>query len=234
MDFNQYTQGYSQQVSDAVAFSGREHEFFLAVKARHLTELAQRHFTRPAEAAVLDVGCGVGLMERLLLSHFPRLFGVDVAADAIREARRNAPGATFLEYEGSILPFPDDEFDLVFAICVVHHVPPSRWGQFVGEMSRVVKPGGVVAVFEHNPINPLTQRVVSRCEFDRDAVLLNASAACRLLQGAGLRSIERRYILFFPWLRQPWRSLERAFCWLPLGAQYYAAGEKRRSCDRAQ
>lgn len=226
MNFNQYTKDYSQRVSDAVVFSGREHDFFLAVKARHLIELAQRRFTRPAETAVLDVGCGIGLMERHLLADFPRLCGIDVAADAIREARRNAPGATFLEYEGSTLPFPDDEFDLAFAICVLHHVSPGLWGRFLGEMFRVVKPGGIVAVFEHNPLNPLTRRVVSRCEFDRDAVLLDAGTTCRLFREAGLRSIERRYILFFPWRGQPWRFLERAFCRLPAGAQYYVAGEK--------
>jgi SAM-dependent methyltransferase len=230
MDFNQYVRGYSQQVSDAVGFSGRDHDFFLAVKAQHLLELARRHLGRPEELSVLDVGCGVGLMERFLAPCFRRLCGVDLAAEAVREAERNVPGAQFLAYDGAVLPFPDGELDVAFAVCVLHHVPPAAWESFVAEMSRVVRPGGLVAVFEHNPWNPLTRRVVSHCEFDRDAVLLSAGTARRLFRHAGLRSVASRHILFFPWRARLWRSCERALGWLPLGAQYCAIGIKA-ACD---
>ena len=226
MDFNEYTKDYSRHVSEALSFSGKEHDFFLEVKARHLIEIARRHFGRTSGLAVLDVGCGVGLMERFLAPHFGKLRGVDIAAESIREARRNVPGVQFLEYDGSALPFGDGEFDIAFAVCVVHHVPPADWERFLAEMFRVVKPGGIVALFEHNPLNPLTRLVVSRCEFDRDAVLLTASTAKRLLRGIGLRVLERRYILFLPWRTRIYGVFERALSWLPLGAQYYILGKK--------
>jgi SAM-dependent methyltransferase len=222
MDFDEYVRDYSKQVDDAVAFSGRGHDFFLAVKARHLVELARR-LGDPSSLAVLDVGCGVGSMERFLVSRFGRLCGVDVAAEAVREAGRNVPGAQFRAYDGRTLPFADGTFDIAFAVCVVHHVPPPEWERFTAEMARVVRPGGLVALFEHNPLNPLTRRVVSRCEFDRDAVLLGAGTARRLLASARLTAIEHRYILFFPWAGWVWRALERTLGGLPLGAQYYAA-----------
>ncbi len=229
MDFNQYTEGYSQRVDDAVSFSGRGHDFFLEVKAKRLIEIARRRFGRISDLAVLDVGCGVGLMERFVAPHFGKVYGVDIAAESIREAKRNSPGAEFSEYDGSALPFGDGEFDIAFAVCVLHHVPPAEWERFVAEMCRVVKPGGLVAVFEHNPLNPLTRLVVSRCEFDHDAVLLTAGTARRLFRGAGLGSIEGRYFLFFPWRARIFGMFERFFSWLPLGAQYYILGGKGRA-----
>jgi ubiquinone/menaquinone biosynthesis C-methylase UbiE len=229
MDFNQYTEGYSKRVDEAVSFSGQGHEFFLEVKAKRLVGIARRHFGRTSDLAVLDVGCGVGLMERFIAPHFGRIHGVDIAAESIREAKRNAPGVQFLECDGSTLPFGDGEFDVAFAVCVLHHVPPAQWEWFVAEMFRVVKPGGLVALFEHNPLNPLTRLVVSRCEFDQDAVLLTAGTAGRLFHGAGLGSIEKRYFLFFPWRARIFGMLERAFSWLPLGAQYYILGGKGRA-----
>jgi SAM-dependent methyltransferase len=233
MDFNPVTQGYSRRVSEAVAFSGREHDFFLEVKARHLIEIARRHFDRTSALAVLDVGCGIGLLERFLAPHFQKLCGVDIAAAAIHEAKRNLPDVQFLVYDGSALPFRDGGFEIAFAVCVLHHVPPAAWERFLAEMFRVVKPGGVVVLFEHNPLNPLTRLVVSRCELDRDAVLLRAKTAQRLLRGAGLKSIERRYILFFPWRTWALRLLERALAWLPLGAQYCILGKKEATRSSA-
>ena len=60
-------------------------------------------------------------------------------------------------------------------------------------------------VFEHNPKNPLTMRVVNRCPFDRDAVLLKSAETVRLFEQAGFEAVERRYILTIPaanrWLR---------------------------------
>lgn len=228
MDFNRYAQSYSQQVTEAVGCAGLDHDFFLAVKARCLLELARRRLGDSAELAVLDVGCGVGLMERFIASRFKRLCGVDIAAEAVAEAQRSVPGAEFLTYDGTALPFPDGSFDVAFAVCVLHHVPPAGWRSFVAEMERVVRPGGLVAVFEHNPLNPLTRRVVSRCEFDRDAVLLTAGTTRRLFRRAGLHAAESRYILFFPWSGRFWRALEPALGWLPLGAQYYAVATRAR------
>ena len=53
-------------------------------------------------------------------------------------------------------------------------------------MRRVVRPGGLVCVIEHNPLNPLTRSLaVSRCEFDSDAVLLGASTTRKLMAAGG-------------------------------------------------
>src|SRR5207237_8865176 len=99
---------------------------------------------------------------------------------------------------GAELPSASGEFDFAFAICVLHHVPPADWLGFIREMARVIRPGGAVCIIEHNPLNPLTQLSVRRCEFDRDAVLLPSWRTAGLMARAGLRAVDGRYLLGLP------------------------------------
>jgi hypothetical protein len=94
----------------------------------------------------------------------------------------------------------------------------------MSEMRRVVRPGGLVCVIEHNPLNPLARLAVSRCEFDRDAVLLGAGTTRKLMAASGLREIDARYFLLLPWDASSARRVENALGNMPLGAQYAAFG----------
>jgi SAM-dependent methyltransferase len=98
--------------------------------------------------------------------------------------------------------------------------------QLLMEMWRVLRPGGLLALFKHNSWHPITRFVVSRCSFDSDAVLLSRSNACSLLHAIGLHRINSSYMIFLPWSIGINRVLERVLGWLPLGAQYYATGIK--------
>jgi hypothetical protein len=93
-------------------------------------------------------------------------------------------------------------------------------------MARVTRPGGVVAIFEHNPWNPLTRKAVAGCEFDRDAVLVTRREAERLLRGSGLADVEGSYIVFFP-RESPWlQRIEGLLGRVPLGAQHVVSGRR--------
>jgi SAM-dependent methyltransferase len=226
MNFNDYVTDYSKQIEQAVPCVGAKHATFLAEKADQLISLASRHFADPGRLRVLDVGCGIGLMEQALDGRFGRLVGVDVAADAVEKANQSGLDAEFLHYNGDRLPFDDDEFDVAFACCVFHHVPLGERAALTQEMTRVVAPGGLFVIFEHNPWNPLTRLIVSRCEFDRDAILLGTRESTNLLAQAGLKQLTKRQILYFPWRTRFWKFMESLIAWLPLGAQYYVAGSK--------
>jgi SAM-dependent methyltransferase len=176
------------------------------------------------KATALDVGCGVGTFHPFARGMFSRLCGTDISAASIAQARRNHPDVEYQAYDGNILPYGDGTFDLAVTICVLHHVPPERWLGFLREIRRVVRPGGLVCVIEHNPLNPLTRLAVMRCEFDRDAVLLRAGRTRQLLKDAGLRHIDTRYFALLPWATPLMRRIERGFRKLPLGAQYVACG----------
>jgi SAM-dependent methyltransferase len=219
--FDQYASDYRQTVETAVRYSGKDLAFFTAAKAHHLKRIASRLERPSKETALLDVGCGAGGLDKLLAPHVGRLVGVDVSEGMINEARRLNPGVEYLAYSGRQLPFEDQTFDLVFAVCVVHHVEPAGWAPFVAEMWRVTRAGGATVIIEHNPINPLTRRSVAACEFDADAVLTRPPPLVEMLRNLGSARVRSRYFLFTPFGGSAVQATEgRLLARLPLGAQY--------------
>ena len=225
-EFDGYHQSYSEKVNDSVSFTGLGVDYFTAVKAAYVLDKVNEVFGRHVEVDCLDVGCGVGNLHCLLSPKIGSLKGVDVSEQCINTARKNNAGVSYDVYDGGRLPYQDNSFDLVFAICVLHHVPTGSWKKFVGEMLRVLKPGGVAMVFEHNPFNPLTRHVVNNCPFDEDAVLLRGSKTVSLFQEAGFDNVDLRYILAVPAKLNFFRRVDKLLSKLPFGAQYYVSAVK--------
>jgi SAM-dependent methyltransferase len=224
--FDAYKDTYRSEVEKAISFVGGDLPFFTQAKARVLLELADDELGGANAVKALDVGCGPGETDAYLVGKLGELHGVDISEGVLEAARERNPGVTYTLYDGARLPIADGEFDLVFAICVVHHVPPARWRDFVTELARPVRPGGLLAVIEHNPLNPLTRLAVARCEFDEDAVLLRRHETERLQREAGLQPTASRYITFFPWRSSALAAVERRLGRVPLGAQYVAAARR--------
>lgn len=223
-EFDQYKESYSEAVDAAIGLPGVSVDFFTKVKAGYLVDTIRKVFGEPALPNVLDIGCGIGNYHRLLSESFGTLSGVDVSTECLKTARAANPGVAYKVYGGGRLPYEDDSFDVAFSICVMHHVPVTNWPRFVSEMRRVLRPGGVAVIFEHNPANPMTMRLVNRCPFDRDATLLRAPQTMTLLQEAGLSAIKRRFILTIPPFGSTGRRLDGLFSPLGIGAQYYVTG----------
>jgi SAM-dependent methyltransferase len=221
--FDGYRNNYRDVVQSSIDFSGLPHSFYMRAKADLLRELIGRRLG-PQQPAMLDVGCGVGSFHPLLRGMVGRLSGIDVSSASIAQASADNHDVDYRAFDGRSFPFDDGGFDLVTAICVLHHVAPAEWRHFIDEMRRVARPGGLICVIEHNPLNPLTRLAVARCEFDRDAVLLGAGTARKLMAAGGLREIDARYFLLLPWEAKPARLVEGALGKIPLGAQYAAFG----------
>lgn len=222
--FDAYAGSYDDAVNRSLAFLGAKVDYFTRVKADYLIDLLDEHFGDAGELSVLDVGCGVGNVHPLLTGRVSALSGCDVSAGCLGQAATRNPGVAYRHYDGGRLPFDDDSFDAAATTCVMHHVPPAQWPAFAAEMKRVVRPGGLAVVFEHNPLNPLTRRVVNNCEFDEDAVLLRQGKTRGLLAGAGFGQVTSRAILSVPSFGRWTRKLDRALGVLPFGAQYFAKG----------
>jgi len=161
--------------------------------------------------------------------HFPagELTCLDVSGRSLEIGRsRFGDVANFVRFDGSVIPFPDESFDVVFTACVFHHIDDSEHVKLLSEIRRVLVAGGTFVVFEHNPLNPLTVHAVNTCAFDENAKLIRAghmSQRCRL---AGFAKTTRHFRIFFPGALRRLRPLERYLRWLPLGAQYLIAAEK--------
>jgi len=222
--FDQFASDYDATVQAAIGASGESVAYFAALKAR----LARAEAPSPTRR-VLDFGCGIGNTARALAREMPRarIVGTDPSAESLAVARaRSGSDIEFALGDDRRLPFEDASFDLVTAACVFHHIDTRHQQHWVGEIARVLRPGGRVVLFEHNPRNPLTRRVVRNVPFDAGVVLLARAASRRLVQGAGLRLVRSRYYFFFPRLLAALRPLEGMLGWLPFGGQYYVAGEK--------
>lgn len=227
-EFDGYNETYDLAVNRAIAFSGQKVESFVRAKANDLLRTISAGFDSPSRVSLLDVGCGIGNYHPLLTPAVGAVSGVDVSAACIAKARERNPTVAYSVYEGDRLPYPDDQFDVTFCVCVLHHVPPDRWPQFVSEMCRVTRAGGLVVVYEHNPKNPLTRKVVRDCAFDRDAVLLTMAQTRELLTSAGCSEVTTNSILTLPPLGSFVEKLDGLFARLPFGSQYRAVGRVPR------
>ena len=229
-EFDGYKDIYETEIDKALRFSGKSHDFFTKVKANNLADLFARHFHDAAGAKVLDIGCGNGSIHPFLMGHNPslRLSGIDVAGEVIAGAQTAHPNVAYEVYDGKLLPYSDASFDAAFTICVMHHVPPPEWPAFLSEMRRVVRPGGIAVVIEHNPMNPLTRRIVNSCPLDKNAVLLRSGQVKAMMSNAGLQNVSVQFILFTPFDNAFFRGFDRALGSFPLGAQYMTIGSLPR------
>ena len=227
VDFDDYADTYRHQIAGALPAGCGEVDVFSRIKVWHLARAIARTFPGRRDVAILDAGCGIGITDSYLKATYPLITGFDVSAKSVGLAARANPELSYHSDPGGVLPFADERFDVVFAICVVHHVPPAEWSGFFRQLHRVTRPGGLLAIYEHNPWNPATRRVVSRCEFDRDAVLLSSPECRRTAEAAGFSAPATRHILFLPFEGESWcRWQERFLSFLPIGAQYEFTARK--------
>lgn len=224
--FDEYGESYDNVMKQSIGFAGQYHDYYTQAKVACILDVLQRRSGDPKNLRVLDVGCGVGKTDRFLAPSLGTLCGVDISSASIERARRENPQVQYEMYDGHTLPFADETFDAAFLICVLHHVLPAERLKLLKETRRALKPGGVLFIFEHNPYNPLTRLAVARCEFDRDAQLISRPLARQLLEETGVPMFEQRYILISPFPIKGMAWIERSCRQIPLGAQYYVAGQK--------
>ena len=225
-EFDEHARSYDQQIERAISFSRREHDFFTKAKVDALLSLVARRLGDPGEMRALDVGCGSGVAHRFLTPRLKTLEATDVSPEMLALAKRANPDVTYHLADGSRLPVPTAAFDLTVATCVLHHVPPPERRSFLAETARVVRPGGLVVVFEHNPLNPLTRLVVRRVDFDADAELTRMGPLQELFRASGIPLVESRFIVLFPWRGAVFTTVEQMLRRVPLGAQYYVCGRR--------
>jgi SAM-dependent methyltransferase len=230
-EFDKFADEYTQLHARNIRISGEGPEYFAEYKVRDLAEFLDGSHRQAG--SVLDFGAGIGTSVPWFRRHFARadLTCLDVSERSLAIGAARFPGqAKFVAFDGRQIPFPDASFDVAFAACVFHHIEEAQQVQLLREIRRVLRPAGTFAIFEHNPMNPLTVHAVNTCVFDENAVLIRPRTLRGRLSLAGFGETRLRFRLFFPAALRGLRPLERALRWCPLGAQYsiFASGHGNR------
>lgn len=113
----------------------------LDVDLRHLWSL----FTDSLDsgASILDLGCGAGRDLKYFADRDYRVVGVDYSKELVSIARQYSGQQVFLADIKESLPFADGEFDAVWSIASLLHVPREEIGIVLRQVARVIKPSGI-------------------------------------------------------------------------------------------
>jgi ubiquinone/menaquinone biosynthesis C-methylase UbiE len=95
--------------------------------------------------SALDVACGTGMSTIALAEYAPRVVGLDISPEMMRAARQ-AAGVSYLFANAERTPFPATAFDAVTCSSGVHWFDQDR---FFGELHRILRPAGWVALYDH-------------------------------------------------------------------------------------
>lgn len=226
-DFDGFAKDYRDIHNENIKLSGADSDYFSEYKVK---EIHRKEAGAKVEH-ILDLGCGDGNSARFFYQYFHpvTIEGIDVSAESIVEAqKRQIPDANFGVYDGTQIPYADNSFDICLIATVLHHIRFEHHPGLLAEVRRVLKPGGRLYIFEHNPWNPVTRKVVDNCVFDKDAVLLSPPYAKKVTKEAGFSKVDNRFTIFFPRtaLFRPVLPLEPFFSRIPLGGQYYTRAVK--------
>jgi len=113
-----------------------------------------------AASQLLEPGCGQARLARALLARYPDAHVTALEVDERQHAKNLAaplPGLTFLQAGAQTLPFADASFDGAMMLKSLHHVPMPLMAQALGEVARVLRPGGWLYVSEPVYAGPLNE-----------------------------------------------------------------------------
>ena len=184
---------------------GAEYERMMAVWSRAVGQIFLDWLSAAAGQRWIDVGCGNGAFTDLLIQRCApgEVQGIDPseAQLAFARSRPGAGSAAFLQGDAMALPFDAGRFDVAVMALVIFFVPEPAKG--VGEMTRVTRPGGLVAAYAWDalgggsPTEPILAEMIA---LGLPPVLPPSASASRIeaLRGlwtdAGLAGVETHEI----------------------------------------
>lgn len=225
-EFDTFSEGYRIIHTKNLRLSGAESNYFCEHK---ILEIKKQECSQSIK--LLDFGCGDGLISTYFFRHFPSGFyyGIDVSSENIKRALlHKSDHCSFYLYQGNELPFEDETFDIALVANVFHHIDRNDHMKTIMEICRKLKPTGRLYIFEHNPLNPVTQWIVKTCVFDKKAKLLLPNQFKRYFKNSQILNFKLRYLLFFPRHRlfRWFIKFEKYLSKIPVGAQYLIIGQK--------
>jgi SAM-dependent methyltransferase len=218
-DFDDYVDQYDDLLKNQLSFFEGNRTYFSRYKVKLLHSLLDK-----SPEKLLDFGSGIGLSLPHFLYYFPHseICATDISKKSL----------TYLsKHYSDVKVYQDEElegqtFDLIFLSGVMHHIPPEKRPTILKRLKTLLSPEGSIIIFEHNPFNPVTQRMVATCPFDEGVQLLSKSALQKMMKKEGFHVDKGGYTLFFPEPLKFFRPLEQKLYWCPLGGQYFVMARR--------
>jgi len=223
-DVHQYQDGLHR----GLALAGEDSDFFSRGRIAWTANCLRHIGFQPS--SVLDFGCGPGLSAHHFLDVLgaQSITGVDISAPLIEAAKETNkdPRVRFVLASEFL---PGEGMDLAYVNGVFHHIPPADRPAAMAFILRSLKPGGCFAFWENNPWSLPARMVMWRIPFDRDAKMISAGEARRMLRGVGFEIVRTDYQFIFPRALGFLRPVEKCVAAVPLGAQYQVLARKKKN-----
>ncbi len=222
VDFDDYTDNYNSLLRESTGFFTESETYF----AKYKVDILRREVPATTKR-LLEYGCGIGRNIPFLRAAFPEatIAGSDISAASLEIARKENPGVEFFLEQADTSAEP---YEVIFIAGVFHHIPVRERASVMKALYHRLAPGGTIVIFEHNPFNPVTRKIVNDCPYDEDAVLLKLSNLKTLLVDVGLPVRRSAYCLFVPPSLSVLLPLEAKLGWLPLGGQYWVKAKRSK------
>lgn len=156
-----------------------------------------RQWLQPAGKQILELGCGAAQATRRMMQELSPARITATEVDPIQHEKNSAikdlPGVEFVFAGAEAIPLADASVDCVVLLKSLHHVPLDQLDRALGEIARVLRPGGLAWISE--PIYAGDFNAILRMFHDEEAVRLAAFKATGRAVDAGLLQLEQE--LFF-------------------------------------
>ena len=224
MSFDQYALDYEKHLERGLALSGESSGYFVRERLRLLVKRFASDGFRPQR--IVEFGCGTGnnLLEMRRLWPDAEIFGLDTSESSLERAEARLQGAARVTTPDRYRDEQPRPADWVFCNGVLHHIPADEQPAALDFLNDLLRPAGVLTIFENNPLNPGTHLVMRRIPFDHDAKMLSPFRLARQVQASGIERVDCSYLFVFPRVLSFLRWMEPLLAKVPIGAQYVVTG----------
>ncbi len=217
----------------------KDHKYFVGVKSRHFLRVIKKLYRHPQDFTCVDLGCGTAETTEYFQDKFKYTVGCDYSFGMLNfAAQKNLKRTYLINSISEVLPFKDKSVNIAVLFNMLHHIDSKeKLIQTLTEVYRVLKDRGMIAIYEMNPLNPLTRYVVNTNEID-SAVNLDGHRKSlypttfyrwetkSIIKQCGFKIRRQEYLAFFPKFLSFLLPLERYMAKIPIGGLYSVFGEK--------
>jgi SAM-dependent methyltransferase len=223
-EFDESARDYEALFKPWLKIAGASREYFARSRLNWLSYLLHEQEITPRR--VMDFGCGTGMSLSLLAEvlRAEQIIGLDTSEESLAVARESV-GSLSMQLATPTKYLPQQDLDLVFCNGVFHHIPVAGRPAVMDYVYGCLRPGGMFALWENNPWNPIHAFAMKHSEIDRNAIPLPPPESRRLV-GSKFSVIRTDYLFFSPGYFSWLHPLEKWLIKVPLGAQYQVLARK--------